>query len=320
MAPHVSTLSSASTSLGSSRASSRHSRRCSEFGDSVTSALFLKTSPVQSRPASRGPSKSCFGLAASRNLREFSIARHLVHPDKPIESDTIPGFEELEQDLKGWNGSWKKKRAGELMQDRLRIQMSEEMDRKLAAEERRRQFEERQEWYRRAKEDADKQSQHETNRYEAKQKSMRLACCWQSLARRTVQQEERQIEELRAPVTCEPCEGSGTCKNCTGAGVIHATYLSSSTDCRSPHPRFHGRSAYGCSCCGGLRDGGEALGQYAEHAGSGKCASCGGHGQIWPKLAEVVAKLKQERKWRWEAHSMRSQILALNIDMRDEFN
>eukprot|EP00930_Biecheleria_cincta_P024292 TRINITY_DN17395_c0_g1_i1.p1 TRINITY_DN17395_c0_g1~~TRINITY_DN17395_c0_g1_i1.p1 ORF type:complete len:329 (+),score=64.54 TRINITY_DN17395_c0_g1_i1:32-988(+) len=316
MAPQVSSLTSTSTSLGSSCASSR---RYSEFGESITSLPPIpKTSPVQSRPTSRGPSKSCFGLAASRHLREFSIARHLVHPDKPVEIETIPSFEELEQDLKGWNGSWKKKKAGDLMQERIRIQMAEEMDRKLAAEERRRQFEERQEWYRRAKEDADKQLQLEAQRNEAKQKSIRLAFCWQSFGRRTVQQEERQIEELRAPVTCESCEGSGGCKNCAGAGVIHTTYLSSNTDSRSPHRRFHGQSAYGCSFCGGVRDGKEALGKYAEHAGSGKCASCGGHGKIWPKLAEIVAKLRQERKWRWEAHSMTSQTFAMNIDMRDE--
>lgn len=312
----VSTFASTSTSLGSSRASSR---RCTEFGESISSAApFPKTSSVQSRPTSRGPSKNCFGLAASRNLREFSVARHLAQPDKPDEGEVIPSFEELEQDLKGWNGRWKKKRAVELMQERLRIQMVEDMERKLAEEERRRQLQERQEWYRRAKEDSDKQVQLAAQRAEAKERSLKMACSWQSFARRTVQQEERLREQLRAPITCDSCEGSGECKNCCATGIIHATYLSSTTNADEKQQRFHGRSAYGCSFCGGLRDGKEALGKFAEHAGTGKCAKCGGRGKIWPPLAEVVAKLKQERKWRWRAHSTMSQIMTVSIDMDDE--
>ncbi|CAL1166317.1 unnamed protein product [Cladocopium goreaui] len=78
---------------------------------------------------------------ASRNLRRVSLQRGLVHETPPSKSDELPSFEELSRDLQGWNGRWKQKKASVLMEERLRVDEMEILQKRYEMEERRRKDE-----------------------------------------------------------------------------------------------------------------------------------------------------------------------------------
>eukprot|EP00440_Ansanella_granifera_P040537 gb/GFBE01043965.1/.p1 GENE.gb/GFBE01043965.1/~~gb/GFBE01043965.1/.p1 ORF type:complete len:292 (+),score=72.09 gb/GFBE01043965.1/:1-876(+) len=275
------------------------SRRSSVSGDSLASARSTastaSTATSTALKATPRGLKGSLGAVASRNLRGFSEARCLIQKEIPQTPETIPSFEELERDLNGWNGTWKKKKAAELMKERMRLQMAEDIEKRLAEEERRRKIEERQEWLRRAKEQEQQEILKEMERCRAKQRAAKAACSWQLFSRRALQEEERLQQRLRHPTACGACSGSGRCQRCNGQGSLVATYLAPSVKGSVAHPRFHGRSSYGCSSCGGFRDGSEELGESATFEGTGRCTACKGHGQIWPTLAEVLEREKRAK-------------------------
>eukprot|EP00931_Biecheleriopsis_adriatica_P049521 TRINITY_DN28650_c0_g1_i1.p1 TRINITY_DN28650_c0_g1~~TRINITY_DN28650_c0_g1_i1.p1 ORF type:complete len:292 (+),score=68.34 TRINITY_DN28650_c0_g1_i1:61-936(+) len=279
----------------SSVASSRRSSIVS--GESLLSARSTaSTSTTDSWLPSKTPRvrKGSLGAVASRNLREFSQARRLVPQEFHNEPDIIPSMEELQLDLQGGNGPWKKKRAGTLIKERLNLQMADELERKLAEQEKLRKIAEKQEWLRRAKEQEQLELQKDKERIQARERQVKAACSWQSLMRRVVEEEERLMSRLREPTVCEICSGSGRCQCCKGQGTLSTMYLSPAVNVGSVSARFHGRSAYGCNECGGFRDGSDCMGKDVQHRGSGNCATCGGHGKIWPTLADVLERRKQE--------------------------
>eukprot|EP00441_Pelagodinium_beii_P035758 CAMPEP_0197651764 /NCGR_PEP_ID=MMETSP1338-20131121/34038_1 /TAXON_ID=43686 ORGANISM="Pelagodinium beii, Strain RCC1491" /NCGR_SAMPLE_ID=MMETSP1338 /ASSEMBLY_ACC=CAM_ASM_000754 /LENGTH=294 /DNA_ID=CAMNT_0043226495 /DNA_START=52 /DNA_END=937 /DNA_ORIENTATION=+ len=204
------------------------SRRGSEYAESTLSELsFASTSAsLKSQRGSRF-AKAGFSAVASRELREFSRSRRLLQPEAE-QTEAMPSLEELEQDLTGWNGKWKQKKAVALIAERRRMQLAEEMEQKLVEQEKRQRLQEQREWMRRAKEEEEKALLAEAKRHEAKERSLRAACSWRNFCRRVLEEEDCLMSHLREPVPCVPCRGSGLCVSCGGTGSLSVTYLAAS--------------------------------------------------------------------------------------------
>ncbi|CAE7216613.1 unnamed protein product [Symbiodinium necroappetens] len=241
------------------------------------------------------PQSGGYALAETRNLRRLSKQRGLVQRDTEPQGEEIPSLEELERDLQGWNGQWKKKKAAVLILERLRLDQEAEDRRREELEERRRRQEEKREQMRRIMEQEQRELQEEIKRHEARVKSLNAAKTWQSFAHRIVSLQEKLIEELKQPWTCPTCSGSGLCNRCKGEGTLSVTYLSSNVQARNADA-FRGRCVYGCHACGGIRDGRDVYGHETAELGSGLCLKCAGQGQIWPSLREVLAQMEERKK------------------------
>ncbi|CAJ1340737.1 unnamed protein product [Effrenium voratum] len=218
-----------------------------------------------------------------RSLRRFSTRGLCAARDKGCElpsfESELPSFEELERDMQGWNGPWKKKKAAVLMQERLRVDHQELVRKRLEKEEHRRRVEERREQLRRTMEEEQRELQEEIQRHETRQRAQRLACAWSDFARRAVMLRERLIESMRQPSECLACRGTGRCARCHGQGTRTVTYLSSNVQCRADD-LFRGRCVYGCHACGGVRDGTDIYGQASSQLGTGLCGPSPGHGYL----------------------------------------
>lgn len=234
---------------------------------------------------------------ASRNLRRVSLQRGLVHETPPSKSDELPSFEELSRDLQGWNGRWKQKKASVLMEERLRVDEMEILQKRYEMEERRRKDEEKREHRRRTIELEQHELQEEVARHEARQKAKRLASAWSRMASRALELQELLIEKLLEPSDCGACHGSGECLKCRGEGLLTVTYLTPSVQTRKDEV-FRGRCVYGCNACGGVRDGNDIFGQQSAQPGTGVCRICHGQGQIWPSMRDVMAQV-QAREVSW---------------------
>mmetsp|Transcript_9175 Transcript_9175/g.21439 ORF Transcript_9175/g.21439 Transcript_9175/m.21439 type:complete len:319 (-) Transcript_9175:37-993(-) len=255
------------------------------------------TTPSAASPASSASLGGVVpGPAESRDLRRFSKQRGLVAEARDLKAEEIPSLEELERDLQGWNGQWKKKKASVLILERLRLDQEEEDRKREELEERRRRMEERRDHMRRTVEQEQRELQEEISRHEARVRSLKAAKTWQNFAHRVVSLQETLIEELKRPSPCSACSGSGLCHRCKGEGTLSVTYLSSNVQNRSDADSFRGRVAYGCHACGGTRDGRDVYGQETAELGSGICLKCGGEGQIWPTLREVLAQVEDRKR------------------------
>lgn len=248
-----------------------------------------------SKATSLTPQSGGYAVAETRNLRRLSKQRGLVQRDTEPQGEEIPSLEELERDLQGWNGQWKKKKAAVLILERLRLDQEAEDRKREELEERRRRQEEKREQMRRIMEQEQRELQEEIKRHEARVKSLNAAKTWQSFAHRIVSLQEKLIEELKQPWTCPTCSGSGLCNRCKGEGTLSVTYLSSNVQARNADA-FRGRCIYGCHACGGIRDGRDVYGHETAELGSGLCLKCAGQGQIWPSLREVLAQMEERKK------------------------
>ncbi|CAE7202823.1 TANC1 [Symbiodinium natans] len=246
-------------------------------------------------PQSGGSAGPAAGLVESRNLRRFSKQRGLVQQDADAKDEEVPSLEELERDLQGWNGQWKKKKASVLILERLRLDREAEIRRREELEERRRRQEEKREHVRRTMEQEQRELQEEIKRHEARVKSLDAAKAWQNFAHRIVCLQDQLMEELKQPWTCSTCSGSGLCYRCKGEGILSVTYLSSSVHTRN-EDAFRGRCAYGCHACGGTRDGRDVYGHETGELGSGLCLKCAGQGQIWPSLRDVLDQMEERKQ------------------------
>jgi len=216
-----------------------------------------------------------------------------VQEPLPSKKEELPSFEELSRDLQGWNGRWKKKKASALIEERMRLDELELLQKRYEVEEQRRKNEEKREQRRKTIELEQLELQEEVNRHEARQKAKRLASAWCTMARRAVDLQERLIEKLQEPKECVACHGSGHCLKCRGEGLLTVTYLTPSVQSYSEEV-FRGRCVYGCPACGGVRDdiGAESI------PGTGACRICHGEGQIWPSMKDVL-KTIQAKSMTW---------------------
>lgn len=231
-----------------------------------------------------GMSRSTPSLAAAFSLRQYSLERKRLPPERPSSSPQLDPADLEEIDLIGGNGRWRQMRAKEEFQRRaveeeerrrrLKILEEEKQRRRAAqAERRRKQLEEErrqvkmeQERMQREKEDKEDRKRHQEER-----------------ERKRREEEERQWL-ARQPKPCETCNGGGKCGTCLGKGTIFGLFLAPTVEDRCIAD--FGRVVQGCDECGGCRQ--NIIGQL--RSGTGKCAVCCGHGKIWPNVTSPKSR------------------------------
>lgn len=242
-----------------------------------------------------------FRVTASCQLRNCSQTRGQLRSIGKEVSFARPTVEELEEDLTGWNGKWKKQRALELLFERAEEEKAQEALRAKHNEERLQQKQAVEAWLKERADDERRQRDAFFERIELKKKSQQAVCVWRRLSQMLLRADEERIPRLLEPTPCERCNSSGRCGNCNGSGSLSAVYLSSKVglgneDRQFRNNRFHGTSSYGCTLCGGVRDGSEALGcETANRKGTGNCFECGGAGVIHPSLVQVLVEREVDR-------------------------
>jgi hypothetical protein len=217
-------------------------------------------------------------------------------------SSPVP-MEELMMDLKGGNGTKKQQRAQEEIQRRMHLQAEKDLQDQCEQELRRQKRKERDEWVTKALEDQQRmvQEQFERERLaELEAEQLRLETEEQRLGQ---EKEQVLLKELRQPKTCSTCNGSGKCSSCGGSGCTSVMYLSSVVD--GPEQSFRGRTATGCTTCGGRKDGGEVL-ELTVMKGHGKCLTCMGDGQIRISEKEVQAAVQIATKLAFKKRTVKS--------------
>lgn len=194
-------------------------------------------------------------------------------------------MDELLSDVAGRNGHWKQKRATEELERRNVIQARMGQDQFLEKQLLQHHKDDEREWHRKVR----------TLSAETAWRRLSSQCLAQDKTRQRVMEDRRQEEEWKAdeerqmrsrlPRTCGDCGGTGFCVACQGTGYGHAVYLSVNAGPGSTF--FRGKTTYGCTACGGVRDGGDVWGSEASTRGAGHCSNCGGLGKVHPAHMEL---------------------------------
>jgi len=289
----VSRVSSGAASLSGESIQSGRSVGSHSVASTSASSFRSRTSSVASE---RGKH---FRVAACSGLREFSQTRgRLAEDTKPKPKITR---EELERDLLGLNGDYRKQRAPHRLEEYEDEQKLKEQQRVAKEEEQKRKVEEKEEWYRQKVELQRRELEEWEHARDAKERAKELKSNWIRLAHSVIEADDEELKRLQDPKQCERCTGKGICTSCDGRGCHNAIYLSPSVGQQQngvvqSDGRFHGRSTYGCNECGGNRDGREAHGKEAASKGTGRCLDCHGLGQTWPTLTDATNHREQERR------------------------
>lgn len=286
--------------LGITRPSSRSVKETSELLEAIVANMSTTTRPpsCRSNQSNRSSSQSTSSRASSRttsvcgasvacDLRQFSQARGRIGilPHETTSVHPPLSMDELLSDVAGRNGHWKQKRATEELERRNEFQARMGLEILLEKQLLQHQKDEEREWRRKVR------------ALSAVSAWSRLSsqCLVQDQTHQRVMEDRRQEEERKAdderqmrsrlPRTCGDCGGTGCCVACRGIGYGHAVYLSANAGPRST--LFHGKTTYGCTACGGVRDGGDVWGSEASTRGDGHCTNCGGLGKVLPAQMEL---------------------------------
>lgn len=230
---------------------------------------------------SKPPSHAAF------NLRQFSIGRQRLGTQRALSQPLLgaPFLDTLKDRER------QKRRAAYLEawhqrdEDERGLQKAAREEAEQAANRERQRL-------RDARREREEQSRHKTwvaamRRKDEREEQERLAREFERQAREAFEQKKRREEEeerqRRAPRVCELCSGTGLCVACNGTGLMVQDFLVPSTGPGSTFLYEFGRKPQGCSDCGGHSPG---IGGSRMSEGSGRCAHCGGLGQVWPHLEE----------------------------------
>eukprot|EP00928_Gymnodinium_smaydae_P011783 TRINITY_DN14313_c0_g1_i1.p1 TRINITY_DN14313_c0_g1~~TRINITY_DN14313_c0_g1_i1.p1 ORF type:complete len:316 (-),score=68.35 TRINITY_DN14313_c0_g1_i1:62-886(-) len=221
--------------------------------------------------------------AAGFNLRDFSLGRKKIVPDRPSSASRNGPQPHLlgEIDLIGGNGRWRQ-RLAEQEFERRRIEAEERRaEEERQEKERRARQKRREERMRRQQEEEERQRLEEAERKRAI-KEERERSAREAAERERLRREEEEREwQARQPKICEACDGSCICQTCQGKGVVFGMFLVPSIFSKQQQQQAGkdmGKLVQGCLACGGLWQG--VRGEVAK--GSGMCLPCAGYGKIWP--------------------------------------
>lgn len=217
-----------------------------------------------------------------RNLRfekqKIHTRRKLsIVPDPPSE-------DELLEDLKGYNGKWRRAKAAVAWP--LHVECKEnEKRQKAELEERKIQKKSKEEERMREKIRMVKQAREmeEERKRIAEERRKKKADLEEEERQKIRAAEEERLRKANEKKPCVTCNGSGTCAECDGKGFFVSMYLTASVTAKCDE--FHGRVARGCVDCGG-RSEYTATGKLKK--GNGKCSNCSGTGKVAPNSLDTL--------------------------------
>jgi hypothetical protein len=229
-------------------------------------------------------SVSCPAItAASTNLRKYSLDRkRIADPDrveKGFHRPKLPQINYEKVDLIGGNGRWRQRKAQEDFDRKEAEDVENRRQQEILEQERRRRQAAREEKRRRHAEEERLRFMQENERRLREQKERDEARRREEEEERLRREKEHQDWLARQPTDCETCKGTGVCPACMGKAFSYETFLVSKVT--SNTPMDYGRVKQGCPECGGCRQ--NILGELVK--GSGRCATCGGNGKLWPAVA-----------------------------------
>jgi len=197
----VSRVSSGAASLSGESIQSGRSVGSHSVASTSASSFRSRTSSVASE---RGKH---FRVAACSGLREFSQTRgRLAEDTKPKPKITR---EELERDLLGLNGDYRKQRAPHRLEEYEDEQKLKEQQRVAKEEEQKRKVEEKEEWYRQKVELQRRELEEWEHARDAKERAKELKSNWIRLAHSVIEADDEELKRLQDPKQCERCTGKG---------------------------------------------------------------------------------------------------------------
>lgn len=217
-------------------------------------------------------------MAAAFSLRQYSSERKRIPNERPSSTPDL-SYEKI--DLIGGNGRWRQRKAEEEWKRRDAEEAERKRQEDLREEERRRRAKFREERKRKQQEQEKQDLLMERERKERERREIEEEIRVTEEAERARKEAEHKDWLARQPKTCETCAGSGKCIHCNGKGYFYTMFLVSKVDKETLLDEKFGKMMQGCEDCGGCRH--NLLGELK--VGSGKCATCGGAGKVWPVIA-----------------------------------
>eukprot|EP00746_Dinoflagellata_sp_MGD_P072502 gnl/MRDRNA2_/MRDRNA2_29420_c0_seq1.p1 gnl/MRDRNA2_/MRDRNA2_29420_c0~~gnl/MRDRNA2_/MRDRNA2_29420_c0_seq1.p1 ORF type:complete len:347 (+),score=91.72 gnl/MRDRNA2_/MRDRNA2_29420_c0_seq1:149-1189(+) len=264
-----------------------HCRRPSEQANGIDIYKISADGPESAENSIVKSFTSCDGNWVKEKVRNLRFEKQKIHTRRKCAVvHTFPTEEELLDDLKGYNGQWKKKQAEEAWPEH--VQRTEDEKQRLAEIEQKKQQQKKRE-DERMKLSIQKVKQaraleEERKRRAELQRAKRAAAEEEERKKKEADEEERQ-RRLNERKPCGACSGSGTCVKCNGSGYHVFMYLSSKVSARCAE--FRGRTAQGCEFCGGQAEY-TATGKLRK--GNGKCSNCEGTGKVAQTAADATGQ------------------------------
>merc|ERR1712039_663731 len=211
--------------------------------------------------------------------RQYSHERKKIPVPRPSSAPKI----ELEHiDVIGGNGRWRQ-RLAQIEWQRREVEEKERLEKlKLLEQEKARRQAMLAERKRKQLEEERRQVLAERERQKREQEEREEKKRLQEEKERARREREHEEWLARQPKTCETCSGNCKCITCLGKGTVFSMFLVSKVAQQNSITDF-GRAIQGCDDCGGYKH--NIMGSLK--CGNGLCASCGGHGKIWPDLAQA---------------------------------
>lgn len=224
---------------------------------------------------------SCDGTWIKNQVKNRRLDKQAINVTEKRLSllpEVVPQEEDLLDDLKGYNGAWRQRKAEVTWPFHVARKESEAI-REAEREERKKQSKlkkEQREMENIAKAKHARHLKEERERLVREQRARRLAMEEEERRKKQAEEEERQRRQ-NDKKPCGKCKTTGICVGCEGKGFFVYMFLSPSVTAQSAE--FRGRTAKGCEECGGCSEY-SASGKLRR--GNGKCSNCKGTGMVDP--------------------------------------